>query len=262
MIRLLLLIAFLAIGGAAHAFDPFQAAGIDEKPAAAVPLDLPFTQADGTRTSLRALANGKPILLAPVLHRCPNICGVTLSGLMQAISAQKYRPGQDFTLVAFGIDPEEGPDAAAASLQELRLRFPAILESGVYALTGSRADIRAVTDALGYRYQWDDRIGQYAHVAAVAVLTPDGRLSRWLYGLAPAPDDVQLALTEAGEGAIGGLAEKLLLLCYHYDPETGRYSPLIWTALRLAGGVTVGAGGLALAAAFRRERRKARKEEA
>ncbi len=88
MIRLLLLIALLAIGGAAHAFDPFQAAGIDEKPAAAVPLDRRFTQGDGTRTSLRALANGKPILLAPVLHRCPNICGVTLSGLMQAISAR------------------------------------------------------------------------------------------------------------------------------------------------------------------------------
>ena len=257
MMRILLLIVLLLAGEAGYAFDPFQAAGIDEKPAAAVPLDLSFTQADGTRTSLRTIAGGKPILLAPVLHRCPNICGVTLSGLMQAISAQKYRPGRDFALVAFGIAPEEGPDAAAESLHDLRLRFPTLLQNGVYALTGSEADIRAVTDALGYRYRWDDRIGQYAHIAAVAALTPDGRLSRWLYGLAPAPEDVELALTEAGEGAVGGFAQRLLLLCYRYDPETGRYSPLIWTALRLAGGLTVGAGGLALAIAFRRERRKA-----
>ncbi|WP_337181017.1 SCO family protein [Shinella sp.] len=255
---LLFLLACLAVPGSVHAFDPFQAAGIDEKPGAAVPLDLAFTQADGTRTTLRAIADGRPILLAPVLHRCPNICGVTLSGLMQAVLAQTYRPGTDFALVAFGIAPEEGPDAAAGSLRELRLRFPRLPETGVHALTGTKSDIRAVTDALGYRYQWDERIGEYAHVAAVAALTPDGRLSRWLYGLAPTPDDVQLALTEAGEGTIGSLAEKLLLLCYHYDPETGRYSPLVWAALRLAGGLTVGAGGLALAIAFRRERRKAR----
>lgn len=258
MIRVLLLTAVLVIGGKANAFDPFQAAGIDEKPAATIPFDLSFTKADGTRASLRAIANGKPILLAPVLHRCPNICGVTLSGLMQAISAQTYRPGRDFSLVAFGIDPDEGPEAAAQSLKDLRSRFPAILQNGVLAMTGTEADIRAVTDALGYRYQWDEGIGQYAHVAAVATLTPEGRLSRWLYGLAPAADDVQLALTEAGEGVTGGFAEKLLLLCYHYDPETGRYSPLIWTALRLTGGLTIGGGVLALAVAFRKERGKIR----
>lgn len=262
MRRILLLLAALAAGDVAHAFDPFQAAGIDDRPAAVLPADLVFTEADGRRTRLGAIGNGKPVLFAPVLHRCPNICGVTLSGLMQAIAVQQYRPGRDFSVVAFGIAPEEGPDAAAETLQELRRRFPALSRQGVHALTGTRAEIEAVTDALGYRYARDDATGEYAHVAAVAALTPDGRLSRWLYGLAPAPDDVELALTEAGGGVIGGLAERLLILCYHYDPETGRYSPAIWTALRLAGGLTVGAGGLALALAFRRERRRGREEGA
>ena len=104
-------------------------------------------------------------------------------------------------------------------------------------MTGDASAVAAVTDALGYRYAWDERIGQYAHVAAIAVLTPDGRLARWLYGLAPQPGDLALALTDAGQGRIGGLAEQLLLLCYRYDPASGRYTGAIWSALRIGGGL-------------------------
>lgn len=246
---------------AAAAFDPFSSAGIDPRPGAAIPMSLSFTRADGKKTTLKEIANGKPVLLAPVLHRCPNICGVTLAGLMQAVAAQKYRPGEDLAVIAFGIDPKEGTDAAQEDLHEMRKRFPKLSAEGVYALTGSEENIRSVTDALGYRYAWDDGLGQYAHIAAVSVLTPDGHLSRWLYGVAPSPEDVRLALTDAGGGSIGSFTDQLLLLCYHYDPETGEYSSVIWGALRIAGGVTVALGGIALAVALRRERRTGRRGE-
>ncbi len=256
MSRLLLLLAILLLpGGTAIAFDPFGAAGIDRLPDAAVPLDRPFLDEHGRSVTLRELGGGKPILLAPVLHDCPNICGVTLAGLAQAVRAQNYRPGKDFVIVAFGIDPKEGPAQAQAQLADLRKAFPSVAGSGTYALTGADADIHAVTDALGYRYAWDERIGQYAHVAAVALLTPDGRLARWLYGLAPDPGDLRLALTEAGEGRIGDWADQLLLLCYHYDPQTGRYGPLIWTVLRIGGGATTGIGIGLIGLAVVRERR-------
>lgn len=254
-IMLALALLFCAGDARAAAFDPFAATGIDQKPGAAIPLDQSFRDEAGHVVSLRQLGGGKPILLAPVLHNCPNICGVTLSGLMEAVHGQSFRPGADFTIVAFGIDAREGPKEASASLEQLNGRFPSLVKSGVHALTGEVAAIHGVTDALGYRYAWDPDIGQYAHDAAVAVLTPDGRLSRWLYGLAPSSEDLKLALTEAGEGRLGSWRDQLLLLCYHYDPSTGRYSSLILMALRLASGLVAIAGVGLLVIMLARERR-------
>ena len=255
MIRLALLLALLASPVAA--FDAFTAAAIDPRPGARVPLDRPFLDATGKPTTLAALGQGKPILLVPVLHACPNICGVTLAGLAQAIADQPYRPGRDFAFVAFGIDPAETPTDANASLARLAEAFPAA--APVHGLTGSAADIAAVTGALGYRYAFDPEIGQYAHMAAAAVLTSDGRLAAWLYGIAPDPEDLRLALTDAGEGRLGTWADQLLLLlCYHYDPQTGRYGSLAMGLLRTAGAATAGGGALLIGLALYRERRRRR----
>lgn len=258
MTRLLAILFLLLAGAPALAFDPFKAAGIDQRPGAQVPLDLSFRNESGRAVSLRDLGAAKPVVLVPVQHRCPNICGVTLAGLAQAIRAQSYVPGRDFTIVAFGIDPKEGPDAARESLEKLREADPALPTNGIHAVTGRADDVDAVTRAIGYRYAWDDSIGQYAHVAAVAVLAPDGRLARWLYGLAPDPTDLRLALTEAGEGRLGTWGDQLLLLCYHYDPKTGQYGSLISWLLRLGGGVTVLLGVGWIGIALLRERRSAR----
>ncbi|WEX10569.1 SCO family protein [Chelativorans sp. AA-79] len=253
MKRFLILVALVFACSSAFAFDPFNEAGIDQRPGAQVPLDGAFVDEAGKSVTLAELAGGKPMLLVPVLHNCPNICGVTLSGLAQAARAQPFEPGEDFIIVTFGIDPKEGPAEAQASLAELSQAFP---EFGgkAHAVTGRAEAIRAVTDALGYRYAWDDRIGQYAHVAATAVLTPDGKLARWLYGLAPEPTDLRLALTEAGEGQVGNWRDQLLLLCYHYDPETGRYGSLVWMLLRVGGGLTVAAGLSFIGSSILRER--------
>lgn len=241
---LLVLLLLLAVSGAALAqtpFDAFGRAGIDDRLGARIPLNTRVTTADGESVTLAELTAGKPIVLAPVLHDCPNICGVTLGGLRSAIANQQYRPGKDFQIVSFSIDPHEGPAQAALEMEKLSKTGNGKLVStdAYHAVTADAGAIRAVTDALGYRYAFDSSIDQFAHVAAVAVLTSDGRLVRWLYGVAPQPNDLRLALTEAGEGKIGDFGDQLLLLCYHYDPTTGRYNSLVQTMLRVAGGLTV-----------------------
>ncbi len=240
MTRLVLVFLLLsaATTTAAAAFNAFEAAGIDRLAAARAPLDRQFRDERGAIVTLGDLAQGKPIVLAPVLHDCPNICGVTLSGLAQAIQAQDLHAGRDFIVVAFGIDPNEAADDARADLDRLRRAVPGSTASGWHGLTGAAPDIEAVTAALGYRYAWDDSIGQYAHVAAVAVLAGDGTLSRWLYGVTFEPTDLKLAVLEAGKGQVGSWTDQILLLCYHYDPTTGRYGSIVWTVLRIAGGLT------------------------
>lgn len=256
--RLLLALLLIVLGASsALAFDPFAKAGIDRRPNAAVPLDKAFRDETGRTLTLRAAGEGRPILFVPVVHRCPNICGLTLAGIGEAVQLQKFVSGRDFTLVAFGIDPREGPAEASQSIDGLRQNFPA-LQAGVHGLTGDAASIAAVLKPLGYRYDWDADLNQYAHIAAVAVLTPDGRLSRWLYGITPDPTDVRLALTEAGQGRVGTWTDQLLLLCYHYDPKTGRYGALIWTLLRIGGAATALLGLAWIGFAVRRERRTAR----
>lgn len=236
---LILLIAVVLATGAVDPNDPFKAASIVERPGAVVPLDRPFVTAEGKAVTLRQLAAGKPLLITPVQHECPNICGVTLAGIATAIDGQnRYRPGRDFTLVALGIDPREGPAQAREDLTRLAAQRPNAAWRPI-ALTGSEPAVAAVTKALGYRYAWSDELGQYAHLSATAVLTPDGRLSSWLYGLAPTPAQLDAALAQARAGRSGDVMQRLLLLCFHYDPQTGRYSLAVTKALRLAGLATV-----------------------
>jgi protein SCO1/2 len=253
--RIVLLLAIWALAiGAVDPNDPFSAARIDERPGAAIPLGTQFTTAAGKVTSLRDLAGDKPLLITPVQHECPNICGVTLAGLGDAIDGQeRYRPGRDFAVVALGIDPREGPAEARDDIQRWRQQRSGKANWQPTALTGGKGAIRSVTDALGYFYAWDPRIGQYAHLSGTAVVTPDGRLSAWLYGLQPSPDELQRALAQATKGGTGGVMQQLLLLCFHYDPQTGRYSLAITKALRLAGLLTVLALGLLLAILARRK---------
>jgi protein SCO1/2 len=226
------LLASPAGAQAAAPFDPFRQATIEAPVGARAPLDMPLQDEFGRAVTLRGLAGGRPIVLAPVLHNCPNICGVTLGSLADAVAERARARGDDIAVVALGIDPRETPADARTGKAALAAR-----EAGVpiHALTGGEAAIKAVTDALGYRYAYDPEIGQYAHVAALAVLAPDGRLARWLYGLAPEATALDEAVAEAREGRIGSLGERLLLLCYRYDPRTGRYTLLIDRVLQVAG---------------------------
>jgi protein SCO1/2 len=248
-----LLVGLFAVG-AVDPNDPFKAATIIEHPGAPIPLDAPLTTSAGEPTTLRRIAGGKPLLIVPVQHRCPNICGVTLAGIAAAIDGQaRYRPGRDFVVVAFGIDPREGPAAARADLARLARQRPGAHWRPV-AVTGAQPAIRRVTDALGYRYAWSPALRQYAHMSATAVLTTDGRMSSWLYGLAPTSAEFGQALARARAGRTGGIMRQVLLLCFHYDPRTGRWSLAVIRALRIAGTVTALGIGLALVMLSRRAR--------
>lgn len=257
MKRALLILPMLWALTAAAPFDPFAMARIDERPGAQVPLDTVVIDSDGARRSLAAIGAGRPVLLAPVLHDCPNLCGVTLDGLARAMREAGIVGDRDAAVVALGIDPKESPGDAAGAAARLAGRHPETA-GRVHAVVADQPTIRAVTGALGYHYAWDPRIGQYAHAAAVAVLTPDGRFARWLYGIAPDPADLRAALAEARAGRIGGWTRRLVLLCYHYDPATGRYSLAIDWLLRGLGLLTAVALLLYIVVARRRETGRAR----
>lgn len=249
------LFVLLLAGSALARFDPFKEATIVDRPGAQIPLGGDLLDEDGRQTTLAKLSGGKPLLLAPVLHNCPNICGVTLSGLLDAVSKQALRPGRDFTLVAFGIDPKETVADAQHAQSELKKRFPDLVGTGTHSTVADPAVVKNVTTALGYHFAFDPKVGQYAHVAAVAVVSPKGKLTRWLYGVSPDPLDVKLALTEAGQGKTGTWGDQLLLLCYHYDPATGQYTSRVMTALRFGGSAFVVIGLALVGRAFLRKRK-------
>jgi protein SCO1/2 len=245
------------LAAAASGFDPFASATIESRPGAQVPLDAVFRDEAGHSTSLRSLGGGRPIVLAPVLHNCPNICGVTLGSLSDAVAAQPA--DTEFAAVAFGIDPRETPENARTALAALAARSAGEgTGHPLHALTGDAAEIASVTEALGYRYAFDSALGQYAHVAALAVLTPNGRLVRWLYGIVPDPDGLGNSLTAARENRFGSVREQLLLLCYRYDPVTGRYTLLVSRVVQVAGAATVLALASFVALALMQERRSRR----
>ena len=235
----LLLVALLSIG-AVDPNNPFKSASIDEHPGAQIPLDGSFLDQDVKATTLRRIAAGRPLLIVPVQHECPNVCSVTLAGISRAIDGQsRYRPGRDFAIVAFGIDPREGPAQASDDMHRLAEARGGGGKWRMVALTGKPDAIHAVTDALGYRYAWSSQLNQYVHVTGTAVLTPAGKMSIWLYGLSPTPAQVDKALAQAVAGKSGGIMQRLILLCCYFDPTTGRYTLAIAKTLQVAGIVTV-----------------------
>jgi protein SCO1/2 len=225
----LLLLALAGRPGlAAQPFDPFGMAKVAPPRDARAPMTGAFRDQTGRLVTLAALAHGRPLVLVPVQYLCPNLCGLTLTGLDQAVMRQ---PDRDFTLVALGIDPREGPAVAGKAVSQLK--------TPIAALTGPQAASRAVTDALGYRYAWDPRLAQYAHISAVAVLAPDGRLARWLPGPQIDPKALASALDQAATGRATPIPERLFLLCYHLIERGGVYDHRVVEAMRVAGGVMV-----------------------
>jgi protein SCO1/2 len=220
--------------------DPFSEIGVEARVGTAVPGEAAFMDETGGHVRLADYLGGPPVVLAPVYFNCPNLCGSTLADLTFALCATPLSPGRDYRVLAVSIDPREGPaDAATAKARALSSSAPPLLAENLHFLTGPDASITSLMQALGFRYRWDDTLQQYAHVSGIALLTPDGHLARWLPGVGLEPADLRLAMAEAGRGGIGGLTDRFLLLCYHYDPKTGRYTSLIDSTLKIAGALTV-----------------------
>jgi protein SCO1/2 len=206
-----------------------------------LPLDASFKDEGGRDVRLGDyFKTGKPVVLAFVYYQCTMLCTQVMNGISSALKALTFTPGQDFDVVLVSFDPRDTPQAAtekkAAHLQYWSTQATA---AGWHFLTGTEPEIRRTAQAAGFSYQWDERNQQFAHVSGVLVVTPDGRLSRYFYGIEYSPKELRLALVESGKGAIGSKIDELLLYCFHYDPESGRYGVVVMNLIRLGGVITV-----------------------
>jgi protein SCO1/2 len=232
--------------------------GIDQKPNAQLPLDTEFTDEHGATVTLKQYFGQRPVVLALVYYGCPMLCTQVLNGLAGSLQGISYTVGQEYDVLVVSFDPGETPAMAADRKKDFLRRYIRDANpANVHFLTGRDASIQALTRAVGFRYAYDKAIDQYAHPAAITVLTADGRVSRYLYGVEFAPRDLKLALVEASEGRIGTVVEQALLFCYHYDPESGKYGFVIMNVVRAAGALTVILLAGSIFVALRRERRRA-----
>jgi protein SCO1/2 len=198
--------------------------GLDQKLDAQVPLDLKFSDEQGREVTLGSLFGPRPVVLALVYYECPMLCTEVLNGLVGSLQTLSFDAGREFDVIAVSFDPGETPALAAQKKQLYVKRYgrPGA-EAGMHFLTGREDAIHALTNAVGFKYQYDPSTDQFAHTAVLTVLTPAGHVSRYLYGIEYQPRDLRLALVEAADGKIGTAVDKALLYCYHYDPETGKY---------------------------------------
>ena len=206
-----------------------------------LPLDAAFKDETGRDVRLGDyFKTGKPVVLAFVYYQCTMLCTQVMNGISSSLKALTFTPGQDFDVVLVSFDPRDTPkDATEKKAAHLQYWSTEKTAAGWHFLTGQEPEIRRATQAAGFSYQWDARNNQFAHVSGVLVVTPDGRLSRYFYGIEYSPKELRLALVESGKGAIGSKIDELLLYCFHYDPESGRYGVVVMNLIRLGGVVTV-----------------------
>ncbi len=199
-----------------------------------------FRDETGATVPLGTYFHSKPVLLAPVYYTCPMLCSQILQGVVHGLRPLRLKPGRDFEVVAISFDPNDTP----ASAKEKRDHYARSYSSragvaGWHFLTGTPESIAAVMNAIGFHYRWDAQHKMFIHASGVLVVTPDGRVSRYLFGVEYEPKDLKLALVESSNGRIGSVIDEVLLLCYHYDPKAGKYGATVINLLRGAAVLTL-----------------------
>jgi protein SCO1/2 len=231
--------------------------GFDQRLNQRLPLDAKLRDEDGEVVPLGKYFGVKPVVLAFAYYECPMLCTQVLNGLTTSLRVLTETVGHEFDVVVISFDHREPPHLAAAKKRVYLERYGrAGSDHGWHFLTGDEAEIRKVTDAAGFRFAWDSKTLQFAHASGIIVTTPDGRLSRYFFGIEYAPRDVKFALIESSAGRIGNAVDKLLLYCYHYNPETGSYALVAMNTIRLGGAVTLLALVGFVAIALRKEQRR------
>ncbi len=220
-----------------------------------LPLDAAFRDENDRPVTLAQYFDGrKPVVLAFVYYSCPMLCSQVLNGVSRAVKVLPFSAGQDFDVVFVSFDPRDKPETASAKKTALMNYWSMQNQSGAWHfLTGEAPQIREVTSAAGFFYKWDEKTQQFAHMSGVLVLTPDGRLSRYFYGIEYSPKELRLALVESGQGHVGSVVDELLLYCYHYDPASGRYGAVVMNLVRLGGVLTLVLLGAFVVLARRRD---------
>jgi len=226
--------------------------GIEQHLNQQIPPNLPFRDETGKPVELADYFGRKPLILNLVYYQCPMLCGEVLSGLESALRILKFDVGREFDVLTVSFDPKETPEMAAAKKAELLKRYgrPGAA-AGWHFLTGTPTAIDALTQSAGFEYEYDPKTQQFAHATAILLLTPQGRIAQYYYGVEFAPRDLRLGLVQASENKIGSVADQVLLYCYHYDPDQGKYGAIISRILKLAAAATIVLLGTFLITMFR-----------
>jgi protein SCO1/2 len=233
--------------------------GVDQtKLNSQVPVDAAFVDEQGRDVTLGQYIGQRPVVLALVYFDCPMLCSLVQNALAGTLAIITPKAGTDFDVLVVSINPGETPAQAADAKTRFvtQYRKPGT-DGGLHFLTGRQASIARLADAVGFRYTYDPAIAQYAHPAVITVLTPTGRVSRYLFGIDYGATDMRLALIDASGNRIGSVADRTLLYCYHYDPSTGRYSLAIMSLVRIGGLITLAGLGASIGLTLRRQRRHA-----
>ena len=214
--------------------------GIDQKLNEQIPLDAVFRDEQGREVKLGEFFGKRPVVLSLVYYTCPMLCTQVLNGMLSSFRQVSFNIGDQYDVVTVSFDPRETPELAAAKkVTYVKGYNRAGAEANWHFLTGDAANIKRLTEAVGFRYVWDEQTNQFAHASGIMVLTPEGKLARYFYGIDYPPRDLRLGLVEASQNKIGTPVDALMLYCYHYDPATGKYGAVVMNIMRLAGGVTV-----------------------
>jgi protein SCO1 len=218
-----------------------------------IPADLAFRDETGKNVKLGDYFGRKPIILSLVYYQCTMLCGEVLAGLDSALGVLKFDVGKEFDVLTVSFDPKDTPEIAAIKKAEYLKRYKrAGAEQGWHFLTGQQPEIDALTKAAGFQYQYDPKSEQFAHATAIMILTPEGRIAQYYYGVEFAPKDLRLGIIQASSNKIGNVVDEVLLYCYHYDPNTGKYGAMVFRILRLSGAATILIMGVFLGILIRR----------
>ena len=231
--------------------------GFDQNIDQHIPLDTTFRDESGATVRLADYFGKRPVVMVFAYYDCPMLCTQVIHGLSSALGVLSLAPGRDFEIVTVSFNPRDTPAAATAKKAVYLERYK---QPGAGAawhfLTGDEPSIERLTKAAGFRYAWDEDTKQFAHPSGIIVLTPEGRLAKYLFGIEYGPRDLRFAIVEASAGKVGSIVDSLLLYCYHYDPMLGRYGLVIMRAIRVAGAATVLALAAFILVMLRRERRR------
>lgn len=238
----------------------FDQVRFDQRLNQQVPLNLIFNDENGNAVELKQYFGSKPVILSLVYFRCPMLCSQVMNGMAGAFNGiTRFNVGRDFTVLTVSFDPRDTPEDAARSKQTYlaRYRRPGAAQ-GWHFLTGRKDQIDALANAVGFHFVWDPQIQQFAHASGIVLLTPQGKLAQYYYGIEYAPRDIQLGIIQSSQGKIGNIVDKVILYCYEYDPARGKYGALVFRILRLSALATVLALGGFMVVMFRRDFRAAR----